>query len=75
MNKKTILFHLKRRLRELSDTQPDPIAMAKQGLSYAERQKKEAEADKYKGELEALESTIAFVTEKMPEEGPGDHKS
>jgi hypothetical protein len=69
MNKDRAVFWLNRRIRTLeASSTPNHEAMAKAGMSYADRQatleKQEKLADDNSGELTTLKEVLAFVQEK-----------
>jgi hypothetical protein len=66
MNKDRAVFWLNRRIRTLeASSTPNHEAMAKAGMSYADRQAtQEKLADDNSGELTTLKEVLAFVQEK-----------
>lgn len=61
MTKDQVLFHLKRMLKDYEPSAPDHEQMAKEGLSYVERQRRLAAHEKDYPEAEALRTAIEVV--------------
>lgn len=72
MNKKTILFHLRRLLRDYEPVAVDHVAVAQRGASYVERQVAEDRAAvlnaERQGAYEALNAAIDLVRDTMKDD-------